>query len=351
MAAALRPGVDEIGETRKRWASALPRFTPAGPSAQLMVGKARPEIQVCTDTLGGVRAAVEAGCHVICFEPVFSGPYAWGTYPGTSDTLPDCLPEAAALCRASGRRFVWKLPRITDDQNLVSIIPFVKDAYETGIRECMVDNAGTAIRLRKEIPGLTLLGSPGLNIFNHVSVRVHRELFRQLTLSPELSGDEVRVLVQAARAEGEDPALALIVQGSIESVISENCFASDLDTDPSKSPGETPVTFAIRDQTGRVFPVSTDSQCRTHIRNAIETCLVDHLPDILQSGIDALVIDARGRPPRYTATMTRTYHEALTIALTGDAGAIRSLSLLKEEAKEISLGGITAGYFLRGTGE
>ena len=47
----------------------------------------------------------------------------------------------------------------------------------------------------------------------------------------------------------------------------------------------------IRDATGRIFPIHTDGECRTRIGNAVETCLIDHLPAIRQAGISEVVID------------------------------------------------------------
>jgi len=68
--------------------------------------------------------------------------------------------------------------------------------------------------------------------------------------------------------------------------------------------------LGIRDATGHIFPFKTDGECRTRIGNAVETCLVDHLPAIRRAGISEVVIDARGRTGAYAGAMTRIYRDA-----------------------------------------
>ncbi|RPI36621.1 MAG: peptidase U32, partial [Methanoregulaceae archaeon] len=106
----------------------------------------------------------------------------------------------------------------------------------------------------------------------------------------------------------------------------------------------------IRDATGHIFPFMTDGECRTRIGNAVETCLVDHLPAIQQAGISEVVIDARGRTAAYAGAMTRIYRDAtcqdISINDRGDQHGH-----VKERIKALAMGGITAGHFLRGLKE
>ena len=69
--------------------------------------------------------------------------------------------------------------------------------------------------------------------------------------------------------------------------------------------------------TGHLFPVRIDGECRSHIYNAAEICLIDHLPSLMQAGIDEVIIDARGRTGTYTGDMTALYREAIQQAKKG----------------------------------
>jgi putative protease len=133
--------------------------------------------------------------------------------------------------------------------------------------------------------------------------------------------------------------------------VSEDCLTGTGKKGAAHPPGDARIFSGIIDDTGHLFPVFTDSNCRTHILNAAETCLLDHLPAIISMGIDEIVIDTRGRTPDYAGTMTRIYREALGIASAGTGTMQQELDRLKEDVKRIALGGITAGHFLRGLKE
>ncbi|MDD4138465.1 MAG: U32 family peptidase, partial [Methanoregula sp.] len=152
------------------------------------------------------------------------------------------------------------------------------------------------------------------------------------------------------------PAFSLIVQGSSEAMVTEDCIPRILlhcrENGAGNGKEAQPGFLGIRDETGRVFPVRTDGDCRTRIANASELCLIDLLPDIRDAGITAIALDARYRPPSYIGKMVRLYREAIEIA-GNDPGKAREAGLKhqKDQVKEIALGGITAGHFIRGLKE
>ena len=138
----------------------------------------------------------------------------------------------------------------------------------------------------------------------------------------------------------------MIVEGNLEAVVTEDCvLTAATGSVPAKCAGKTGTFRGIRDEKGRIFPVRQDGSCRTHIQNAVETCLIDHLPRIASMGIGTIAIDLRGRTALYAETMIGLYSEALKRLSAGETEDIESL---KARARGISLGGITAGHFLRG---
>jgi len=116
-----------------------------------------------------------------------------------------------------------------------------------------------------------------------------------------------------------------------------------------KGPNST-LFSGIRDVTGHIFPVRIDGDCRSHIYNASELCLIDHLPSLMNWGMDEIIIDARGRTRAYAGDMTRIYKNAITLVQNTEIRD-NQLESLKEAVKLRSLGGITAGHYLRGLKE
>jgi putative protease len=216
----------------------------------------------------------------------------------------------------------------------------------------MTDDAGTARAIRACAPELALAGGQGLNIFNHRAACTLGSLFSSLTLSAELSGTECGELIRLARSHGCQVPFSLVVQGPAEAMITEDCILEPVRQCRKAGSGESGSSFfGIRDNTGHIFPVRVDGACRTRIGNAVETCLLDHLPAIAGAGISDVVIDARGRPEAYAGEMTRIYRQALGYVNAGKLVPEKEAAFFKEQVRARALEGITAGHFVRGRKE
>jgi putative protease len=307
----------------------------------------RLRVAVITDTPAGVIAARDGGADALLFEPAV---------PAERHTCGDKLPrdllriqirEAMEACRNSRTRFVLKLPRILHDDELEKFLAGIRDAEHDGLAFCMSENPGVSHAIARTLPGIVIYGGAGLNIFNHAAATRSAPQYSFLTLSSELSRTEIADLTASAAGGGEVPEFALIVQGSSEALVTEDCIARLV----RQCRGDRGRFLALRDETGRVFPLHETADCRTRIANAAELCLIDMLPEIRDAGITEIVIDARFRPAEYAAAMTRLYREAVDAV--GESGLPGNGKLrdLKERAKALSLGGITAGHFIRGLKE
>jgi putative protease len=345
------PPVESVDHAKKallRWFPPRPGEPGAGSPA-----RSRLRLTVYTDTLDGVREAAGAGADAVCYEPdILSGAHGCGS--GSHEPFPSCMTTALGITGTAGTRLIWKLPRIAHDTYLDSVLPALPGLYKRGIKYCMTDNPGTAGAILSSCPSITLSGSIGLNIFNHAAVQNAGPAFTLLTLSPELSRAGIRELVGTIPPDGHYPACALVVQGTSEAMITEDCIARLLLPcgKPARESREhsSGRFIGIQDETGHIFPIRTDGQCRTHVGNALELCLIDYLPEIRAAGITDVAVDARGRPPAYVREMTLIYRAAADLAnADGDPGTqSKELAVLKEQVKKIALGGITAGHFIRG---
>ena len=56
----------------------------------------------------------------------------------------------------------------------------------------------------------------------------------------------------------------------------------------------------------------------TYIFNSKDLCMIEHMDDILTSGIDSLKIEGRAKSAYYTAAVTNAYRRALDDALAGN---------------------------------
>ena len=260
-----------------------------------------PEIMVYTDTVTGAKVAHAAGAGVIYegFEEVYDIPV------------------------------VYKLPRIIAEHDLMHHLQKIP-ASAAGI---MTESVGVS----EYLANIPRYGGIGLNITNARTANLFGKSCRQVALSPELSGKQIRELMHRLAGYAHPPRIEVLVQGSLEVMITENCIPATAEGCRSCN-----QAWALKDKTDRMFRIRSDSDCRTHILNAAEICLIEYVHELALWGVNVISIDARGRSPEYIRRMGAAYRQVLE----GASGKV-----VKEEIRGMCSGGVTSAHFQRGITE
>lgn len=251
------------------------------------------------------------------------------------------MERAINMVDDSKTQLIWKWPLITPHSLLKNLEPLLNELVELGLPGVMVDGLGAAEVVKNQERPPNLYGSTGLNIWNHLTMQELAGAFNGLSISPELSRDD---LMKLSRLKGFNADLEIMVQGNQEVLISQDTLGPADDGEKY----DDKVFWGIKDKKGHIFPVKWDHDHRTHVFNSVELCLIDHLPSLVNMGWGGLVIDARGKPAAYTRDMIQLYQDALHLSLQNPPDLKGELRSLKKEVKMRSTGGITTGNFLRG---
>jgi U32 family peptidase len=309
-----------------------------------------PILSIYVDQLSSLEASLEAGCQRIYFQPAikeskYSCLEHQKDYQNYFKEIIELLKDALILCNNFNSDLVWKWPEITSKSYLEGVEPYLNLLLETSISGVMVNGLGAAkaVDAKKK---KNLYGSAGLNIWNHLTVQELSPIFKSLTLSPELSMVEIKSVVENSNIQTKGKEFELMVQGNLEAMVSDDCL-------PCIIKDEKLIEYeneflGIKDSKNKIFPIRQDFECRTHIFNSVELCLLDHLPSLLNIGLDSLVIDSRAKPAKYAKKMVSIYQDGLEKTIKRSPRLKNELVNLKKKVKKISNGGITTGNFLRG---
>ena len=95
---------------------------------------------------------------------------------------------------------------------------------------------------------------------------------------------------------------------------------------------------------GEYLPVE-ENERGTYIFNSKDLCMIEHIPDIINAGIDSLKIEGRMKTALYVATVARTYRQAIDDYFKDPALYEERIPYYKEEISKCTYRQFTTGFF------
>ena len=278
----------------------------------MVVGNAvetKPLLSVNTCTIDSFRAAVDAGADVVYF-----GGEAFGNKQPTNEDYS----YAVEYGKEKGVLVYLSAPRIVKDIKELDLNPDA-DGY-------LVPNPGILYHLQTPAyQDKTIIIDYPFNVLNRLTMSHLLEHSQRVTLSPELSLDEIKEVTIYGQAE-------CLVHGFFPLIISEHDLLGHL------FPEDTIREAMLKDEKGFNFPLRKDGQGRTYIMNSRELCMLEYVPDLIKAGVSCLRIEAKMYGENTTRKLTQQYRKAIDAALDGS----------KFNDKCNDSGKQTTGHYFRG---
>ena len=83
----------------------------------------------------------------------------------------------------------------------------------------------------------------------------------------------------------------------------------------------------------------------TFIFNSKDLCMIEHIPELVEAGIDSFKIEGRMKTALYVAVVTRTYRQAIDDYLKDEALYRSRMDYYKEEIAKCTYRQFTTGFF------
>ncbi len=173
---------------------------------------------------------------------------------------------------------------------------------------------------KRHAPHVQVHMSTQTGITNYEAARVWHELgASRVILARELSLDEVAEL-KAKAPRGLE--VECFVHGAMCVSWSGRCLLSNYMTgrDASRGACAQPCRYqyALMEEKrpGEYFPVFEENG-ETFIMNSRDMCMIDHIPELLQAGVDSLKIEGRAKSAYYAAMTAAAYRHGVDAAAEG----------------------------------
>ena len=95
---------------------------------------------------------------------------------------------------------------------------------------------------------------------------------------------------------------------------------------------------------GEYFPVY-ENERGTYIFNSKDLCMIEHIPDLIEAGIDSYKIEGRMKTALYVATVARTYHKAINDYLESPEKYQENMPWYLDQISNCTYRQFTTGFF------
>ncbi len=95
---------------------------------------------------------------------------------------------------------------------------------------------------------------------------------------------------------------------------------------------------------GEYFPVE-ETERGTYIFNSKDLCMIEHIPELIDAGIDSFKIEGRMKTALYVATVARTYRKAIDDYLESPAKYEANMAWYKDQISGCTYRQFTTGFF------
>lgn len=179
----------------------------------------------------------------------------------------------------------------------------------------IVSDIGVFDTIKNAFPQAEMHLSTQASCINSKSAAMYQKMgFDRIILGRETPLSDIRRIKDAC----PDLGIEAFVHGAMCMAVSGRCFLSSHLAGRSANQGDCAHTcrwayrLALEEESrpGRYYPVSEDNGFTT-IMSSKDLCMIDHLEDLKNAGVDSLKIEGRMKSTYYVASVTRAYRKAL----------------------------------------
>ena len=277
----------------------------------------KPELLAPAGDMEKLRMAVLYGA-----DAVYLGGTSFGMRAFAGNFAPEELEEAVAFAHSRGVRVhvtVNTMPRNGEADRLPACLEELEAA---GVDALIVADLGAFTLAGRYAPRCQRHISTQASVSNYAAARAWFDLgASRVILARELSLGEIREIRERTPPELE---LEAFVHGSMCVSYSGRCLLSNYMTGRDGNRGECAQPCRYRyalveeKRPGECFPVFEDER-GTYILNSRDMCMIDHLGDLVEAGLDSLKIEGRAKSAYYAAVVTGAYRHVLDAVAAGEA--------------------------------
>lgn len=271
--------------------------------------KRHPELLIPASSLEVLKTAVVFGA-----DAVYIGGESFGLRAKAKNFSMEDMREGIEFAHAYGAKVHVTANILAHNSDLPGVREYFEELKELKPDALIIADPGVYDIAKEVCPEIDRHISTQANNTNYGTYNFwYRQGAKRVVSARELSLREIRELRSHIP---EDLEIETFVHGAMCISYSGRCLLSNYFTgrDANRGACTHPCRwkYAVVEETrpGEYMPVY-ENERGTYIFNSKDLCMIEHIPELIEAGIDSFKIEGRMKTALYVATVARTYRRAI----------------------------------------
>lgn len=267
------------------------------------------------------------------------------TNPSNFDA--DELKNAVELAHSLGKKVYLTCNTLPRNDEIEKLPDFLKYAEQIGIDAFIIADIGVMAMAKKYAASVDIHMSTQVGIVNYQTANTLYEMgASRIVTARELSLDEIKVIRDKTPSDLE---IEVFVHGAMCMSFSGRCILSDYMTHRDANRGDCAQPcrwkYHLVEETrpGQYFPINEEKN-GTYIFNSRDLCMIEHIPELVNAGVDSFKIEGRAKSEYYTAIVTYAYRNAIDEYLKNPSNDFKVPQWILDEMEKMSHREYTTGF-------
>ena len=302
-----------------------------------------PELLVPASSLEVLQVAVIFGA-----DAVYVGGEAFGLRAKAKNFSMEDMAEGIQFAHEHGVKVYVTANILAHNQDLEGVRKYFEELREIGPDALIISDPGVYQIAKEVCPEIERHISTQANNTNYGTYQFWYQMgAKRVVTARELSLEEIREIRSRIP---EDMEIETFIHGAMCISYSGRCLLSNYLTGRDSNQGACTHPcrwkYSVMEESrpGEYFPVY-ENERGTFIFNSKDLCMIEHIPDLINAGIDSFKIEGRMKTALYVATVARTYRKAIDDYLKDPALYEENMSWYQEQISNCTYRQFTTGFF------
>lgn len=301
------------------------------------------ELLIPAGSLEVLKVAVLYGA-----DAVYLGGEAFGLRAKAKNFTDEEIREGIAFAHSRGVKVYITANILAHNRDLEGVEAYFEELKDMGPDALIISDPGVFSIARRVCPEIDIHISTQANNTNYGTYLFWWNLGAKRVVSArELSLEEIRQIRERIPEEMEIESFihgAMCISYSGRCLLSNFLTGRDANQGACTHPCRWKYSLVEETRPGEYFPV-TENDRGTFIFNSKDLCMIEHIPEMMEAGIDSFKIEGRMKTALYVATVARAYRLAIDACMRDPEEYRKNMAWYREEIGKCTNREFTTGFY------